>query len=58
MDNIIKFKQRGYEIITFDWGVAIYNQTRKKYETVFILGHQIDLGQQEIIVHDNGIEFI
>lgn len=48
-----------YESVEFPWGVGV-RHCNGKWTTVFIkpLAQEIDVSQLNVILHDNGIEFI
>lgn len=47
-----------WEVVKFAWGVGV-KHSRGKWETVILNGGQeIDVTEMNVILHDNGIEFI
>ena len=49
-----------YEVHEFPWGSAIKEQRTRKWTKLFLKpsGQEVDLEGLEVILHDNGIEFL
>ena len=52
-------KLKPWEVVEFDWGTAVRHRSGR-WDTVFIrpTGQEIDVSGIDVILHDNGIEFI
>lgn len=50
----------GYAVYEFPWGTAVKEKRTGKWTTVFLKpdGQRIDVSNIEVILHDNGIEFL
>lgn len=49
----------GYEVEELPWGAACKNLKTNKYEILFFHdGQELDVTHWEIILHDNGLEFV
>lgn len=50
----------GYAVYEFPWGTAVKEKRTGKWTNIFIKpdGQVIDVSQNEVILHENGIEFI
>lgn len=50
----------GYAVYEFPWGTAVKEKRTGKWTNIFIKpdGRVIDVSQNEVILHENGIEFI
>jgi hypothetical protein len=56
MGELVQFQQ--YTVVRFSWGSAIHDR-RGKWITAFFPDEQeLDLEPFEVILHDNGIEFL
>lgn len=57
MNNVIDLLP--YEVYEFEWGSAVKHRNGK-WERVFLSpnAQEIDLSNLEVIIHENGIEFI
>jgi len=49
-----------YAVYEFPWGTAVKEKRTGKWTTVFLKpdGQRIDVSNIEVILHNNGIEFI
>ena len=50
----------GYAVYEFPWGTAVKEKRTGKWTNIIIKpdGQVIDVSQNEVILHENGIEFI
>lgn len=47
-----------WEVVQFSWGVGI-RHAKGKWETIILRGGQeINVTEMNVILHDNGIEFV
>ncbi len=48
-----------YELVEFAWGTAVKHRNGR-WEKVFIkpLAQEIDVTELDVVLHDNGIEFL
>lgn len=47
-----------WEVVTFPWGTAV-RHTKGRWETLILNdGQEIDVSHMDVILHDNGIEFL
>ena len=57
MDNVVDF--RPWEVWEFSWGSAMKHHNGRWEKAVLRpSGQEIDLSDLNVILHDNGIEFI
>ncbi|CAI6073519.1 hypothetical protein COHCIP112018_02389 [Cohnella sp. JJ-181] len=49
-----------WEVFEFAWGTAIRESRTKKWHTLCLTpdGQEIDVSELNVILHDNGIEFV
>jgi hypothetical protein len=49
-----------WEVYEFLWGTAVKEKRTGKWTTVFLKpdGQRIDVSNIEVILHDNGVEFV
>lgn len=57
MNNIVELKP--YEVYEFKWGTAVKHRNGE-WEKVFLKpnAQEVDVSHLNIIIHENGIEFI
>jgi len=57
MNNVVDFLP--YEVYEFYWGTAVKHRNGR-WEKIFLKtdGQEIDVSHLDIIVHENGIEFL
>lgn len=57
MENVVEFKP--YEVYEFSWGSAVKHRNGE-WDKVFLKpnAQEIDVSKLNVIIHDNGIEFI
>jgi hypothetical protein len=50
----------GYAVYEFPWGTAVKEKRTGKWTNIFLRpdGQEIDVSNIEVILHDNGIEFL
>ena len=50
----------GYAVYEFPWGTAVKEKRTGKWTNIFLRpdGQEIDVSNIEVILHDNGIEFV
>lgn len=50
----------GYAVYGFPWGTAVKEKRTGKWTNIFLRpdGQEIDVSNIEVILHDNGIEFL
>ena len=50
----------GYAVYEFPWGTAVKEKRTGKWTNTFLRpdGQEIDVSNIEVILHDNGIEFL
>jgi hypothetical protein len=56
--NVIQLHR--WEVYGFPWGTAVREQRTGKWTNIFLRpdGQEIDVSNIEVILHDNGIEFL
>lgn len=50
----------GYAVYEFSWGTAVKEKRAGKWTNIFLKpdGQEIDVSNIEVVLHDNGIEFV
>lgn len=50
----------GYAVYEFPWGTAVKEKRTDKWTTILLKpdGHEIDITNLNVILHENGIEFV
>jgi hypothetical protein len=56
--NVIQLHR--WEVYGFPWGTAVKEKRTGKWTNIFLRpdGQEIDVSNIEVILHDNGIEFL
>lgn len=52
-------EMKPWVVVEFDWGTAVRHRNGR-WDTLFISpsGQEIDVSELDVVLHDNGIEFI
>lgn len=55
-DNVVPLFRWG--VYVYPWGTAVKEQRTGKWTRVCIRGQELDVSDMDVILHENGIEFI
>lgn len=57
MSNVVDLK--AWEVVRFPWGSAV-RHSKGKWDKIFVspTGQEIDVSELNVVLHDNGIEFV